>query len=541
MSTLPLEIYNLKQIREIERLTISKKGISEALLMERAGQAAYETLLFMQEELDSIAVFCGKGNNGGDGYVLARLAHEDGIDVTVYSLAKISELTATARAAESACREAGVLILPFSATKDIDIEVDVIVDAILGIGAKGQMHGDALKAIQLMNNTEAAVLSLDIPSGLDADTGEVLGEAVIANQTITFIGLKQGLHTGKGMAYCGKMHCDTLAIGEEIFAAVDNCAYRMELSELENYLLPRHAYAHKGDFGRVLIVGGDYGMAGAVRMAGEAALRVGAGAVTVATRPEHIAVVVANRPELMCYPIHQASDLAPLIAAADVIVCGPGLGQSEWSKQLYDLVLASKKPTVMDASALHFLAAQPSTSEQWVLTPHPGEAAALLATDVAHIQKNRYAAVEQLQQRYKSIVVLKGAGSIVTGQDMLPEVCFAGNPGMATAGMGDILAGIIAGLVAQHFSLEDAARFGVCIHAQAGDNAAEHGERGLLASDLLDELRDLVNPLQENTNHELEHLLDDLCDDENCDHDHDEDDEDFWDEITDEHDQDKVH
>ncbi len=198
---------------------------------------------------------------------------------------------------------------------------------------------------------------------------------------------------------------------------------------------------------------------------------------------------------------------------------------------------------MIDASALHFLAAQPSTSEQWILTPHPGEAAVLLGCDVAHVQADRYAIAEQLQQRYNGVVVLKGAGTIVAGQEMLPEVCFAGNPGMATAGMGDILSGIIAGLVAQHLTLHDAARLGVCIHAYAGDRAAEHGERGLLASDLLAELRELVNPFQEESDDELDHLLSDLCNDA-CGHDHNHDhdlDDDDWDEITDEHDQDKVH
>lgn len=537
MSTLPLEIYSIEQIRELEKLVISEEGLTPALLMERAGQAAYEALIMMEPEVEDIAVFCGKGNNAGDGYVLARLAAEDGIGVTVYALAPVGELAETAKAAAQACHQAGVDVLPLSEAEDM-VEVDIIIDAILGIGINGEVVGDALKAIEYINEADANVLSLDIPSGLDANTGSVLGDAVIANQTITFIGLKQGMVTGNAVAYCGKISCDDLGIDEDVVEQVDNSAYRIALREIENFLQPRHLDAHKSDFGQVLVVGGDYGMPGAVRMAGEAALRVGAGLVTVATRPEHIAAVVSNCPELMCYPITEAKDLQPLLKTADVIVCGPGLGQSTWSKDLFKAVLASKKPTVVDASALHLLAASPCTSDNWILTPHPGEAAALLGIDIANVQGDRYAAADALQESYHGVAVLKGAGTIVTADEMLPEVCLDGNPGMASAGMGDVLSGIIAGLLAQELSPEDAARLGVCIHANAGDRASEKGERGLLATDLLAELPGLVNPLQEKRDHELDDMLEDMLSQAAL---GDEEEEDYWDELDEEFDQEKVH
>lgn len=267
----------------------------------------------------------------------------------------------------------------------------------------------------------------------------------------------------------------------------------LELNSLLKLLKPRAQDAHKGDFGHVLIIGGDYGMAGAVRMAGEAALRTGAGLVSVATRPQHIDIVSAMRPELMAHGIQSAVDLKKLIEKATVIVLGPGLGQSNWSQELLHYALQNSLPKIIDADGLNLLSKQPQQSENWILTPHVGEAARLLQIATQDIQQNRLQSAQKIQQKYNGIIVLKGAGSLIADANQ-NYICKAGNPGMATAGMGDVLSGILGGLVAQKLLLTDAAKLGVCLHATAGDLAAKDmGQRGLLALDLMPYLRQLIN------------------------------------------------
>ena len=252
--------------------------------------------------------------------------------------------------------------------------------------------------------------------------------------------------------------------------------------------------AHKGNFGHVLVIGGDLGMPGAVRLAAEAALRVGAGLVSVATRCEHVNAVVNARPELMCHGIHKARELSLLLNKATVIAIGPGLGKSTWSRDLFQAAMTSSHPKIIDADALNLLTENATKSSRWILTPHLGEAARLLQCMLEEVQSNRGHAIAQLQQDYEGVVVLKGAGTLIADGKTIAE-CIAGNPGMASGGMGDVLTGVIAGLVAQGFSLENAAKTGVLLHAMAGDAAAATlGERGLLALDLMQHLHRLVNP-----------------------------------------------
>lgn len=497
MSQLPIELYKVAQIRALERIAIEEAQIPEETLMERAGNAAYASLVESFEDIQSLIVICGKGNNGGDGYILARLAHADEIDVEVYHLGEISDLPPAAAKAEQACRAAGVSISQFG--PQIHLEADVIVDAVLGIGVKEDVYGDALDAVNAMNSSLSEVISLDLPSGIDADTGDVLGAAVSASLTVTFIGVKQGLLTGEAVDYVGELICQDLDIGDDAFSEVPISAYRTELIDVQDALPIRARDAHKGDFGHVLIVGGDYGMPGAARMAGEAALRAGAGLVSVATRSEHIAAICANRPELMTHGIQRAEELAPLIERADVVVVGPGLGESDWSKALFDKVMSTDKPLIVDASALSLLAKNPRQNEHWILTPHPGEAASLLGLSIEQVQVDRWTAAAALQEKYHGVIVLKGAGTIIQGPEHIPELCDAGNPGMATAGMGDILSGLMAAMAGQDFPLIEAARMAVCIHAHAGDAAAEEGERGLLATDLYPRIRQLLNAGSEET------------------------------------------
>lgn len=260
-------------------------------------------------------------------------------------------------------------------------------------------------------------------------------------------------------------------------------------------LLPtRERQSHKGDFGHVLVIGGGRGMPGAVHLVAKAALRTGAGAVTIATWPDYAKQALSGLPEAMVYGIEGALDLLPLIKRATVCVIGPGLGESEWGIELFKAAIKASLPMVVDASALRILASMPQPYDHWILTPHPGEAASLLHSSVEKIQSDRMGSLCQLQKKYKGTIVLKGANTLIGTKDDGAFICGEGNPGMATAGMGDVLSGVIAGLLAQHVSLDDAAKLGVWLHANAADCAVfKKGERGLLASDLMPYLRQLVN------------------------------------------------
>jgi len=261
---------------------------------------------------------------------------------------------------------------------------------------------------------------------------------------------------------------------------------------LKQYLKPRKSNAHKGECGHVLIVGGNKGLSGSVKLAALGALRAGAGLVTIATRPEHL-YLNKDQPEIMIHGVEDAKEIQTLLIAATVIIIGPGLGQDSWAKDLYEAVLKTKKPLIVDADALNLLAKQKQKRENWILTPHPGEAARLLDMKTSEIQTHREESLRKLQKEYKGIIVLKGADTLVIDEAQSVSMCQAGNPGMASGGMGDLLSGIIAGLLAQGLTLSQAAKVGVYIHAAAGDLAAEKKERGLLSTDLLPYVRQLVN------------------------------------------------
>jgi NAD(P)H-hydrate epimerase len=373
------------------------------------------------------------------------------------------------------------------------LRADVVVDALLGTGLDRDVAGAHAEAIAAMNAGDAPVLAIDIPSGLHADTGQPLGSAVMANATVTFIGVKQGLLTGAAADHTGRLYFSDLGVPPPVYDAVSPSVLRITRAPLMHLLSRRRRTGHKGHFGHVLVIGGDAGYAGAVRLAGEAAARTGAGLVSLATRAGHAASIAAPCPVLMSHGVESPDKLDPLLAQADVIAIGPGLGRSEWALGLLARVFEAKQPLVVDADALNLLAMEPSRHDNWILTPHPGEAARLLAGSVAGVQQDRYASAKHIQRRYGGICVLKGAGTIVCGASGVLAVCSAGNPGMGSGGVGDVLTGVIAALLAQGLSLQDAAHLGVCVHAEAGDRAAETGERGLIATDLMPWLRTLVN------------------------------------------------
>lgn len=488
-SALPADLYGAAGVRALDRAAIAHASVSAHTLMLRAASAALRALQGEWSDLKRITVVCGQGNNAGDGYALAVLAQRSGFTVNVVQVGATDGLGETARLCFEAMLATGLRTQ--SAFDAID-DADVIVDALFGIGLTRPIAGEFADVIARINLADAPVLSIDMPSGINADTGFCMGTAVRAALTVTFIGLKQGLFTGDAPQYAGAIVFDDLDVPALTDESVRPSARLFEMGDVTSHLPPRVRTAHKGDNGHVLIVGGAPGYSGAARLAGEAAARAGAGLVSLATHPDVANIANSLRPELMVHAVTQATELMPLLARANVVAIGPGLGQSDWALALFAAVLSCKLPLVMDADALNLLALQPSRSDDWVLTPHPGEASRLLSTSTAEIHANRFSAATELQEKYGGVIVLKGAGSIVT-DGKLPAVVRAGNPGMGSGGMGDALTGIIAGLSAQGFSIDDAARMGTCVHANAADRAALEGERGLLASDLMPHIRALVN------------------------------------------------
>lgn len=490
----PTILYTAKQCRDLDFFA-TESGIEGYVLMNRAGRAAFDLLARSWPISEPIQVICGLGNNGGDGLVLARLAHLQGREVTVYLSGDASKLQGEAECAYVDAQMQGVRILPVDTRTAITR--GIIVDALLGIGLEGLVREPVAAVIRWMNAARLPVLALDVPSGLCADTGAVLGEAVKAEKTLMFIAAKRGLYTASGVEYSGEVMLDSLSVPEKLYEKAGTGVEHLQLPSLLSVLPQRPRDAHKGMFGHVLVIGGNKGMAGAVLLAAEACARTGAGLVSIATRPEHVAAIVSRRPEIMAHGITSIHDLGPLLAAATVVVIGPGLGQDSWAEQMLYRALACGLPVVADADALNIISAGRVVKApyplQWILTPHPGEAARLLGSSVAEVNADRFASVKHLAGQYSATVILKGAGTIIaSGQNT--ALCSYGNPGMASGGMGDVLSGVIGALLAQGLSLHEAARLAVALHAKAADLAAcEQGARGLLASDLVLFIRQLLH------------------------------------------------
>jgi len=486
-------LYRTRQVAEMDRFAIEHLEIPGNVLMERAGEAAFNKCREIWPKAKTMVVLCGIGNNGGDGFVIARLAMEAGIQTTVLQLGDTNKLTGDAFAA--AQRLFSVDIEPVTFENHNLSKYDIIIDALLGTGLRDEVTGIWRHAIAAINFSGVPVMSIDIPSGLNGDTGIPMGEAVMANCTMSFIGMKQGLLTGQAAEYCGELVFDSLKLPDSVYNQFQPSAVCLKYHKLIHRLKAREQSAHKGDFGHVVVIGGDAGYIGAIRLAGVAALRTGAGLVSIATRLSHANAVNADCPELMCHGIETAEALSILLEKASNIVIGPGLGQSDWAQEMFNEALAHDLPIVVDADALNLLSKQPTQNKNWILTPHPGEASRLLATTVNEIQQDRYRAIQQLKEQYDGVVILKGRGTLIAVKQELIGVCAEGNPGMASGGMGDVLSGIIGGLIAQGLSKANATRLAVCIHTAAADSAAiEFGERGLLASDLMPWIRNLVNP-----------------------------------------------
>ena len=476
MGSLPDTLYIAEQSRRLDRIAMDEAGLGGGVLMARAGAAAFRCLRRLWPRRRRPLILCGPGNNGGDGYVVARLAAAAGLAPRL--AAPRPAASEDARRAEAAWREAGGTVEPWR--PELLEGADLVVDGLFGTGLERPLEGTWREAVEAVNRAAAPVLALDIPSGLHADSGRVLGACVKAAATVTFICAKRGMFTARGPEHCGAVYFDDLEVPGWIYARAGPGVGRLT-PELLSPLRPRYPrHAHKGDRGTVLVAGGAPSMPGAARLAGEAALRAGAGRAVLAVHPSHGAALLAGRPELM---LADATALPP----ADAVVAGPGLGRDDWGRALWGRVLDSAPARlVADADALYHLARSPRRREHWVLTPHPGEAARLLETTVEAVESDRFEACRRIAQQYGGVCVLKGAGTVITAASGVTALCDRGNPGLATAGTGDVLAGVIGALLAQGLSCWDAACLGVWLHATAGDRAAAAaGEAGLAAGDLL--------------------------------------------------------
>lgn len=481
--------------RSLDRHAIQQAGIPGATLMQRAGEAAFALLRQRWPEARRILICCGGGNNGGDGYVVAALARQAGLSPMLLAMTPQESLKGDAR---TMCERAADVPQVNQASLPAALRgADLVVDALLGTGADKPVREPLAAVIDAINTSNRPVLALDLPSGLHADTGQPLGVAVRATATITFIGVKQGLLTGAGPDLAGALSFDRLGVPVSVFQRVPPAVMCPNPSWLSALLPPRLRAGHKGLYGHVLVIGGDHGYAGAAMMAAQAALRSGAGLVSVATRAAHVGAFLTRQPELMVRGVDTRDALQPLLDQASVLVVGPGLGQDKWGQLLLEVALASGLPAVLDADAINLLAAQgnPVQRADVVWTPHPGEAARLLQQPAAEVQRDRFAALRTLCQHTGGTVLLKGVGTVISDAgDQAPILIRQGNPGMASGGMGDVLSGMIGALLGQGLPPREAAAGGALLHGLAGDRvAARQGERGMAATDLLAELPALIN------------------------------------------------
>jgi hydroxyethylthiazole kinase-like uncharacterized protein yjeF len=484
-------IYPVAGIRTIEHAVMP---LAQPPLMERAGRAsAEEAVRLMIDRPGPLLIACGPGNNGGDGFVMARHFMQAGREVVVAFAGNPDQLPVDAHKAYQAWCDVGGQTL-----SDLPSPPPggwaLVVDALFGIGLRRPVEGRYADWIRSLNALPGPRMSIDVPSGLCADTGQVLGIAFEATHTVTFIALKPGQLTLDGPDHCGEIVLKRLDLDAN--AQLPANGWEVSPRLFAHALKPRKLNAHKGTFGDAVIIGGAPGMCGAALLAGRAALRVGTGRVFVGLLDARGPAVDPIQPELMIRSAEQA------LACGGALAIGPGLGHSDAARALMSQALASEAPLVLDADALNLLADDPALAQQarerlapMVLTPHPGEAARLQGVSTADIQRDRLSAALALARHFDSHVVLKGCGSFIARPDGQWRINRSGNPGMASAGMGDVLTGILAGLLAQGWLMDDALACGVHLHGAAADMLLTLGTGpvGMGAAELPDAARTLLN------------------------------------------------
>ncbi|MDT3311032.1 NAD(P)H-hydrate dehydratase [Pseudomonas sp. rhizo66] len=484
---LPDALYGAAQVRELDARLIAA-GTPGFELMHRAAHATWRALVRQWPSATALTVLAGRGNNAGDGYLVAAMAHRAGWQVRVLAVGDPRQLQGDAASAHAEAVAHGVAIQGWSTHCELR---GVILDALLGTGLNGEVREPYTSAINAINASGLPVAAVDIPSGLCADTGRALGVAVCADLTVTFIGLKLGLFTGDAADHVGALVFNDLQAAAETYRDIPVRAQRLNAANLPR-LAPRAPSSHKGRFGHVLLIGGDHGFGGAILLSTETALRSGAGMVSLATRPEHVPAALSRVPEAMVLGTSSANQLMGLLEKVSTLVVGPGLGQASWGRALLSAAANAALPQVWDADALNLLASGfVELPKDCVITPHPGEAARLLGISTAEVQADRPAAALALSKKYTAVVVLKGAGSLIAHPDGRLALCHQGHPAMATAGLGDVLAGLTGALLAQGMAGFDAACLAVWLHANAGQQQGKFG-RGLAASDLIPAIRQLL-------------------------------------------------
>ena len=507
-----MKIVTAVQMKELDRRTIEEAKVPGATLMERAGSGVAEAMARAYGPLAgrAVTVLCGKGNNGGDGFVVARLLKKHRARVRVLLLARSGDLTGDAKTMyRRFLSAAGAKSVAASPTPDALraalAQSDLVVDALLGTGLSAPVTGAYRDAIEALNEAGRPVVSVDLPSGIHADTGAVLGAAIRADLTVTFGLPKLGLYTGPGLDHAGRVEVVDIGIPASF---VDAIASRVSLltPEIIRRLIPdRRPSSHKGTYGHAGIIAGSVGKTGAAAMAAKAALRVGAGLVTVATPASVNDTLEAKLLEAMTVPMPDTKErtlaragleeLLSFINARTAVAIGPGLTtHPETVELLHALVPRLEKPSVLDADALNALAGRTALLTECtippILTPHPGEMARLMDhATTQSVNADRIGAAVAFAKARRVLLVLKGACTVVAHPDGRAAICPTGNPGMATAGTGDVLTGMIVGLLAQGLAPWDAACAGTYLHGLAGDLASFRlGPAGMTAGDVIEQI-----------------------------------------------------
>jgi len=514
-----MKIVKPEQMSEIDKFTINEIGIPGMVLMENAAVCVVNEILDMLPDLSGkrIVVLAGKGNNGGDALAVARHLYNKGTDVKTYLLAKKDEIKGDAAANLKILENIGIDVVEFISEEqfpefeNVLMRADLVVDGIFGTGLKGNVRGIPARLIDIVNSSSKTVVSIDIPSGINGENGAIMGCCIRASRTVTFALPKIGLLVNPGCEYTGKVTVADIGIPQK---AIEN--FRIDTHTLGKHdissLIPvRNRDANKGSFGRVLIISGSTGMTGAGCLTAKAALRSGAGLVYIGVPSRLWHIYASSTTEAITVPLDDdgtgrlsqslIDKIDTVIEKKDVIAIGPGLSVNNAIVEIVKSIIEKARvPLVIDADALNAISTDVSILKYLkapaVITPHPGEMSRLTGIDIADIQKNRFEVAREFAARWNVVTVLKGSRTVVAKPDGTLLLNTTGNPGMATAGSGDVLTGIIAGLIGQGMKPEDAAAAGVYLHGSAGDEAcSKKGECGMIAGDIIEELPGILKSL----------------------------------------------
>ena len=511
-----MRVLNTQQMREADRRTISDIGIPSIVLMENAGRQAVAAMEAAYEDLSSrrVGVLCGRGNNGGDGFVIARTLVQRGVDTAVFLLGSVSEVRGDARTNMEILGRIGLTVVEITTGQDWELhfseisECDLLVDAIVGTGFQGRLHGMLETVVADVNDLGVPVIAIDLPTGLSADSHEVEGGAIEASMTVTLAAPKIPLVFPPADSHAGDLVIADIGIPLPLIDEVEGPYLELLTRERMRELVPaRTAESHKGDFGHVLIVAGSVGKTGAAHLAALGALRSGAGLVTIATPRSCVPVLASMAAEYMTVPLDEtpagAIDYAAiervLELKADVIAIGPGLGlEPSTAAFVQGIVERAGVSLVIDADALNAFAEEPERltgrdGVEMIITPHPGEMARLAGSTIEAVQRDRLAAARTFASGHKLHVILKGHRTIIAAPEDRAFINFTGNAGMATGGTGDVLTGMVAAWFAQLLDAEAACKIAVYVHGSAGDLAeADEGEVSLVATDLVSRIGDAI-------------------------------------------------